>query len=141
MPLVWMTVLSPVFLPGFNLMLDVPAMALSLAALSLFITACQRDSLKVAALPATLVFAAFQLLVALRYLPVHGRFRSLAFGTQSAVIPGGRQFAAPDRDLFRGFDPQPDRLAPDFQDGHRDPITDHDALVFLAGKDKHVGPP
>lgn len=58
---------------------------------------------------------------------------------QSAVIPGGRQFAAPDRDFLRGFDPQPDRLATDFEDGHRDPITDHDALAFFAGKDKHIG--
>jgi hypothetical protein len=49
-PLVWMTVLSPTFLPSLNLMLDVPALALSLAALVVFIDACDRDSLAVAAL-------------------------------------------------------------------------------------------
>jgi hypothetical protein len=49
-PLVWMTVLSPVFLPSLNLMLDVPALALSLAALALFIDACDRSSYALAAL-------------------------------------------------------------------------------------------
>lgn len=49
-PLVWMTVLSPAFLPGFNLMLDVPALALALAATALFLRACDRDSFATAAL-------------------------------------------------------------------------------------------
>jgi hypothetical protein len=44
-PLVWMTVLSPAILPGYNLMLDVPALTLSLAAVVLFIRACDRGSL------------------------------------------------------------------------------------------------
>jgi dolichyl-phosphate-mannose-protein mannosyltransferase len=35
--LTWLTVLSPALLPGFNLMLDVPALALGLGALALFI--------------------------------------------------------------------------------------------------------
>jgi len=42
-PLLWLMILSPVVLPSFNLMLDVPALALSLASLSLFIGACQGD--------------------------------------------------------------------------------------------------
>jgi 4-amino-4-deoxy-L-arabinose transferase-like glycosyltransferase len=42
MPLVWMTVLSPAFLPSLNLMLDVPALALSLFALTLFLRAGDR---------------------------------------------------------------------------------------------------
>ncbi len=42
MPLVWMTVLSPTFLPSLNLMLDVPALALGLFALALFLRACDR---------------------------------------------------------------------------------------------------
>ncbi len=42
MPLVWMTVLAPAFLPSLNLMLDVPALALSLCALTLFLRACDR---------------------------------------------------------------------------------------------------
>jgi hypothetical protein len=44
MPLVWMTVLSPTFLPSLNLMLDVPALALSLCALVVFLRACDRQS-------------------------------------------------------------------------------------------------
>lgn len=39
-PLLWLVILSPAVLPAFNLMLDVPALALSLAALSLFMSAC-----------------------------------------------------------------------------------------------------
>lgn len=42
MPFVWMTVLSPTFLPSLNLMLDVPALALGLFALTLFLRACDR---------------------------------------------------------------------------------------------------
>ena len=42
-PLLWLMILSPAVLPSFNLMLDVPALALSLASLSLFIGACQGD--------------------------------------------------------------------------------------------------
>lgn len=42
LPLTWMTVLSPTFLPSLNLMLDVPALALSLTALTLFFSACDR---------------------------------------------------------------------------------------------------
>jgi hypothetical protein len=37
--LLWMTVLSPVFLPGLNLMVDIPALALALAAILLFLHA------------------------------------------------------------------------------------------------------
>jgi hypothetical protein len=49
LPLTWLLVLSPAFLPSFNLMLDVPALALSLAALAVFCRACDRDSLPLAA--------------------------------------------------------------------------------------------
>ncbi len=44
-PLLWMAVLSPPVLPFFNLMLDVPSLALALSALALFLAACDRDSL------------------------------------------------------------------------------------------------
>ena len=37
-------VMSPVFLPGLNLMIDIPALALSLTALALFFRACDGDS-------------------------------------------------------------------------------------------------
>jgi hypothetical protein len=40
--LTWLTVLSPALLPGFNLMLDVPALALGLGALALFIRGADR---------------------------------------------------------------------------------------------------
>lgn len=49
-PLLVMAVLSPVFLPSFNLMMDIPSLALSLTALVLFLRACDRDSLASAAL-------------------------------------------------------------------------------------------
>jgi serine/threonine-protein kinase len=45
LPLVAMTVLSPAFLPALNLMLDVPALALSLGAIALFLHAADRGSL------------------------------------------------------------------------------------------------
>jgi hypothetical protein len=48
LPLTVMTVFSPAVLPGFNLMMDVPALALSLVSLALFCRAADRD----AALPA-----------------------------------------------------------------------------------------
>jgi hypothetical protein len=45
MPLVWMLVLSPVFLPSLNMMLDVPALALGCCALSVFFRGSDRGSL------------------------------------------------------------------------------------------------
>src|SRR5262249_31741442 len=45
LPLLWMTVLSPALLPGFNLMSDIPALSLSLFALTVFFRADDRDSL------------------------------------------------------------------------------------------------
>jgi hypothetical protein len=50
LPLVLLTLFSPTFLPSFNLMLDVPAQALGLAAVALFCRACDRDSFVLAAL-------------------------------------------------------------------------------------------
>src|SRR5205085_4384608 len=47
-PLVVLTVLSPQFLPAFNLMLDVPALALGLSAVALFLRALDRRSLGLA---------------------------------------------------------------------------------------------
>jgi hypothetical protein len=43
-PLLILLTLSPVFLPSLNLMIDVPALALSLASLALFFRACDRDA-------------------------------------------------------------------------------------------------
>lgn len=44
-PLLWMTVLSPVFVPSLNLMLDIPALALGSAAIVLFLSSVDRSSL------------------------------------------------------------------------------------------------
>jgi 4-amino-4-deoxy-L-arabinose transferase-like glycosyltransferase len=44
LPVLCLIVLSPSLLPGLNLMLDVPALALSLGALALFLRAADRDS-------------------------------------------------------------------------------------------------
>lgn len=44
-PVLWMTVLSPTFLPSLNLMLDVPALGLSLTALAIFFRAFNRGSM------------------------------------------------------------------------------------------------
>ena len=49
-PLLWMTILSPVFLPSLNLMLDIPALALGLLALTLFQRATDRGSWELSAL-------------------------------------------------------------------------------------------
>ncbi len=43
-PLLCMTILSPVLLPNFDLFLDIPTLALSLASLSLFCTAVERKT-------------------------------------------------------------------------------------------------
>jgi hypothetical protein len=48
--LTWMVVLSPVFLPSFNLMLDVPAAALILCSIAVFLRASEQNSLPFAAL-------------------------------------------------------------------------------------------
>ncbi len=49
-PLLWMTILSPVFLPSLNLMLDIPALALGLLALTQFQRAADRGSWGLSAL-------------------------------------------------------------------------------------------
>ena len=59
-PLLWMTVLSPTFLPSLNLMLDVPALALGLAALVLFFRAADRDAPPWSALAGLLAGLAMQ---------------------------------------------------------------------------------
>ncbi|MCH2173121.1 hypothetical protein MK489_20265 [Myxococcota bacterium] len=43
-PLLWLCVASPAVLPFFNLMLDVPALSMSLGALALFLRACEEKS-------------------------------------------------------------------------------------------------
>jgi hypothetical protein len=59
-PVTWMTVLGPAFLPSFNMMLDVPALALSLAALAVFLRGLDRNSFALAALAGLLAGLAMQ---------------------------------------------------------------------------------
>ena len=47
-PGVWLLGLSPAILPSFNFMLDIPALALSLASIALFLRAADRESLGLA---------------------------------------------------------------------------------------------
>src|SRR6266852_1972299 len=49
-PLTWFTVLSPAFLPSWNLMADVPVMALGFLSLHFFLKACDRSSVALAIL-------------------------------------------------------------------------------------------
>jgi len=49
-PLTWFTVLSPAFLPSWNLMADVPVMALGFLSLHFFLAACDRSSVVLAIL-------------------------------------------------------------------------------------------
>jgi hypothetical protein len=60
LPLTVLTVLSPTFLPAFNLMLDVPELALALAATALGLRACDRDRLGAAVGAALLAGLAMQ---------------------------------------------------------------------------------
>jgi 4-amino-4-deoxy-L-arabinose transferase-like glycosyltransferase len=59
-PLLCMTVLSPTFLPSLNLMVDVPALALSLLGLVVFMRAVDRDSWTLAMLAGFAVGLAMQ---------------------------------------------------------------------------------
>jgi hypothetical protein len=56
----WLLVLSPAFLPSLNLMLDVPALALGLAALNVFFRAARRRSYALAAWAGLLAGLAMQ---------------------------------------------------------------------------------
>src|SRR5262249_12257888 len=59
-PLVCLIVLSPSLLPGLNLMLDVPALALGLAALARFLRALDRDATGAALLAGVVAGLAMQ---------------------------------------------------------------------------------
>jgi hypothetical protein len=59
-PVLVLTVLSPALLPSLNLMLDVPALALALASVELFLRACDRDSAAAAAVAGLLAGLATQ---------------------------------------------------------------------------------
>lgn len=92
-PLVWLTVLSPLFLPSLNLMLDVPALALALTALALFFRACGRRSLGLAAAAGLIAGLAIQtkytaLLVPAVMLLYAVTFRRLRCGLVASGVAG-----------------------------------------------------
>jgi Dolichyl-phosphate-mannose-protein mannosyltransferase len=60
LPLVCMTALSPAFLPSWNLMLDLPALAISLCGLATFFRACDKQSVWLGALAGLLFGIAAQ---------------------------------------------------------------------------------
>ncbi|HJT78070.1 MAG TPA: glycosyltransferase family 39 protein, partial [Gemmataceae bacterium] len=83
LPLTWLTVLSPALLPGVNLMLDIPALALSLASVVLFFRAADRDALALAALAGLVAGLAMETkytgflapVVMLLYAALYGKWR------------------------------------------------------------------
>jgi hypothetical protein len=102
LPLVWLTVLSPAVLPGFNLMLDVPALALAFAALEMFLRAGERRSFPLAALSGLVAGLAMQSkytaavmpAVMLLYAVLWGRLRwwLVAAGVAGMVFAGWELF-------------------------------------------------
>ena len=90
-PLVWMTVLSAVFLPSLNLMLDIPALALSLLALNVFFRATDRGSIALAALAGMVaglaILTKYTALVAPAVLVLYaGMFRKTHRGLLAASV-------------------------------------------------------
>jgi len=88
-------VMSPVFLPGLNLMLDVPALALALAGFALFLRASDRESAGGAALAGVIVGLAMQTKYTVVFVPVAmacyaaflGRIRlALVAGSAAAAV-------------------------------------------------------
>ena len=93
MILTWMVVISPVFLPSFNMMLDVPALGLSLFAIIIFLRASERDSYLLAAVAGILAGVAAQTkyngLVAPAVILLHSlTFRKLRLGIVAAMLAG-----------------------------------------------------
>jgi hypothetical protein len=93
MILTCMTIISPVFLPSFNLMLDVPVAALILCALAVFLRASDRDSLSLAALAGLIGGIAAQTkyngLIAPAVMLLYALiFRKARFGVLAALVSG-----------------------------------------------------
>ncbi|MEA2204523.1 MAG: hypothetical protein QOE77_1299 [Blastocatellia bacterium] len=93
MTLTAMLVLSPVFLPSFNLMLDVPSAALILFALGIFLRASDRESLGLAAVAGLVAGIAAQTkyngLVAPVVMLLYAiLFKRIRLGIVAAVVAG-----------------------------------------------------
>jgi hypothetical protein len=101
-PLTWLVTLSPAVAPSFNLMLDVPALALSLAALAVFAHAAQRRDARLALAAGLLAGLALQTkysaAVGLATLAAYGlafdriRLAALAAAAAAAVFVGWESF-------------------------------------------------
>jgi hypothetical protein len=92
-PLVWMCALSPTVLPGINLMLDVPSIALSLTGLALLMKGCDRKSLVLAVLAGALAGLAIQIkyyaLIGPGVMLLYGLvYRHIRLSLVSAVVAG-----------------------------------------------------
>jgi hypothetical protein len=103
-PLLVLLVLSPVFLPSLNLMMDIPTLALSLLGLVLFFRACDRDSPALAVLAGLTAGLAMQTKYTTLLAPVivfiYALFnRKLLLGL-AVVLVSGLVFAAWETALF-----------------------------------------
>lgn len=92
-PLLWMTVLSPAFLPSVNLMPDVPVWAMILAALNLFIMAGDRDSTRLAIIAGVVTGLAMQTKYSAFIVPplillYASIFRKMRLGWVAVVLAG-----------------------------------------------------
>jgi hypothetical protein len=93
MTLTWMVILSPVFLPSFNLMIDVPAAGLILFAIVVFLRASERESLPLAAAAGLIAGIAAQTkyngLVAAGVMLYHAfLFKRYRLGLVAAAVAG-----------------------------------------------------
>lgn len=103
-PLLCLIILSPIFLPSLNLMLDVPATALALSGLAIFIRAADRQSTRLAVLAGCVVGLAGQMkytglvtpVILLAYAGLSRRWRKglIAVGTALAVFVAWEAFVA-----------------------------------------------
>jgi hypothetical protein len=97
-PLIWLGVLSPTLLPGFNLMLEVPVLALGLASVAAAICSVEKNSIRAAALSGILGGLAVQTkytgavscAAAVAWFVMNGRFGRavLAAGVAAAIAAG-----------------------------------------------------
>jgi hypothetical protein len=99
-PLLYLMLLSPAVLPSFNLMLDVPALALSLASLCLFIGACHGGGWGRAVGAGLLAGLAMQT----KYSSITAAAAFLAYGLLFARLRLGLLAAAATAGVFAGWE-------------------------------------
>lgn len=103
-PLLVLLVLSPAFLPSLNLMMDIPALALSLLSLVTFFRACDRDSLALAVLAGLTAGLAMQTKYTALLAPVivliYALLQQRLHTGLAAVLVSGLVFAAWETALF-----------------------------------------